>query len=194
MALLGGLTQQLSIAIKNVLFTQELKEANEELLHVDQLKSDFLATMSHELRTPLTAIIGYTDMLMSGLMGEMQDTQKGLLRNVLNSSEALLTLINDILDITKIEAGKLELNLEPVELRSVLISVLAVVKPRARDKQIQTIHVPSYRSSPDPGRPLQARPDHAEPAHERHSSTRTSSVRWWSRPGRCPPTWWRSAS
>ena len=136
-ALLGGLTQQLSIAIKNVLFTQQLKEANEELMHVDQLKSDFLATMSHELRTPLTAIIGYTDMLMSGLMGEMQDTQKGLLRNVLNSSEALLALINDILDITKIEAGKLELNLEPVELRSVLVSVLAVVKPRARDKQIK---------------------------------------------------------
>ena len=136
-ALLGSLTQQISIAIKNVLFTQELKEANEELLHVDQLKSDFLATMSHELRTPLTAIIGYTDMLLSGLMGEMQEKQKGLLRNVLNSSESLLTLINDILDITRIEAGKLELNLEPVELRSVLISVLAVVKPRARDKQIR---------------------------------------------------------
>jgi signal transduction histidine kinase len=136
-ALLGGLTQQLSIAIKNVLFTQELKAANEELLHVDQLKSDFLATMSHELRTPLTAIIGYTDMLMSGLLGEVQDKQKALLRNILNSGESLLTLINDILDITKIEAGKLELNLEPVELRSVLISVLSVAKPKARDKQIR---------------------------------------------------------
>jgi signal transduction histidine kinase len=136
-ALLGSLTHQLSIAIKNVLFTQELREANEELLHVDQLKSDFLATMSHELRTPLTAIIGYTDMLISGLMGDVQDKQKDLLRNILNSSESLLNLINDILDITKIEAGKLELNLEPVELRSVLISVLPLVKPRAREKQIQ---------------------------------------------------------
>jgi signal transduction histidine kinase len=136
-ALLGSLTQQLSIAIKNVVFTQELKQANEELLHVDQLKSDFLATMSHELRTPLTAIIGYTDMLMSGLLGEVQEKQKDMFRNILNSSETLLNLINEILDITKIEAGKLELNLEPVELRSVLISVLPVVKPRARDKQIQ---------------------------------------------------------
>jgi signal transduction histidine kinase len=136
-ALLGNLTSQVAVAIKNVLFTQQLKEANEELLHVDQLKSDFLATMSHELRTPLTAVIGYTDMLMSGLVGDVGERQKELLRNILNSGEALLNLINDILDITKIEAGKLELNLEPVELRSVLISVLTVLKPRAREKQIR---------------------------------------------------------
>ncbi len=135
--LLGNLTNQLAIAIKNVLFTEELKEANEELLHLDQLKSDFLATMSHELRTPLTSVIGYSDMLLSGMTGEVTDKQKGFLRSILNSAEALLNLINDILDLTKIEAGKLELNLEPVELRSVLISVLSVVKPRAREKKIQ---------------------------------------------------------
>ncbi len=135
--LLGNVTTQLAIAIKNVMFTQELKAANEELLHLDQLKSDFLATMSHELRSPLTSIIGYSDMLLSGMTGEVSDKQKGFLRSILNSSETLLTLINDILDLTKIEAGKLELNLEPVELRSVLISVLSVVKPRAKTKSIQ---------------------------------------------------------
>ncbi|GAB4265208.1 MAG: hypothetical protein Kow00122_20340 [Thermoleophilia bacterium] len=137
LSLLGNITTQLAIAIKNVLFTQELKNANEELLHLDQLKSDFLATMSHELRTPLTSIIGYSDMLLSGMTGEMSEKQKGFLRSILNSSETLLNLINDILDLTKIEAGKLELNLEPVELRSVLISVLSVVKPRAKAKNIQ---------------------------------------------------------
>lgn len=133
----AGLTTQLAIAIKNVLFTKALREANEDLLHLDQLKSDFLATMSHELRTPLTSVIGYSDMMLSGMTGDVTEKQKGFLRSILNSAETLLNLINDILDMTKIEAGKLELNLEPVELRSVLISVLSVAKPRARNKKIQ---------------------------------------------------------
>ena len=133
----SSLTVQLAIAIKNVLFTKELKEANEELLHLDQLKSDFLATMSHELRSPLTSVIGYSDMMLSGITGEVTEKQKGFLGSILTSAETLLNLINDILDLTRIEAGKLELNLEPVELRSVLISVISVVKPRARDKKIQ---------------------------------------------------------
>jgi signal transduction histidine kinase len=137
LALMDSLCSQLAIAIKNVAFTQELKEANEELMNLDQLKSDFLATMSHELRTPLTSIIGYSDMLLSGMTGEVSDKQRGILRSILNSGEALLNLINDILDLTKIEAGKLELNLEPVDLRATLVSVLSVVKPRARDKDLQ---------------------------------------------------------
>jgi len=137
LALLKSLTTQLTIAIKNVLFTEELKEANEELLHLDQLKSDFLATMSHELRTPLTSIIGYSDMLLSGMTGEVSDRQKIFLRSILNSGETLLNLINDILDLTKIEAGKLELNPEPIDLRTALVSVLSVIKPRAREKAIE---------------------------------------------------------
>jgi signal transduction histidine kinase len=136
-ALLKGLTSQLSIAVKNVLFTQELKEANEELMHLDQLKSDFLATMSHELRTPLTSIIGYSDMLLSGMTGEVSEKQQSFLRSILSSGESLLNLINDILDLTKIEAGKLELNVEPVHLRGVLVSVLSVVKPRANEKGLK---------------------------------------------------------
>jgi len=135
--LLRSLTVQLSIAIKNVLFTQELRDANEELMHLDQLKSDFLATMSHELRTPLTSIIGYSDMLLSGMTGDMTDRQKTFVRNVLNNGENLLNLINDILDLTKIEAGKLELNLEPVDLRDCLASVLSTITPKAKEKRIR---------------------------------------------------------
>jgi signal transduction histidine kinase len=136
-ALLPGLTTQLAIAVKNVRFTVELKEANEELLHVDQIKSDFLATISHELRTPLTSIIGYSDMLLSGMTGELSDKQKTSVRSILNSGETLLNLINDILDLTKIEAGKLELYLEPVELGAVITSVISTIKPRAREKMIE---------------------------------------------------------
>lgn len=135
--LLHALGGQLAIAVRNVQFTQQLKAANEELLHVDQLKSDFLATMSHELRTPLTSIVGYTDMLLSGLAGSISDKQKALLRSVLNSSETLLNLINDLLDLTKIEAGKMDLALEPVELRRVVAEVLNVMGPRAQEKRIR---------------------------------------------------------
>ena len=76
-------------------------------------------------------------MLLSGMTGEMTDKQKQFMRSILNNGENLLNLINDILDLTKIEAGKLELYLEPVELRAVLVSVLSTVKPRARDKMIE---------------------------------------------------------
>jgi signal transduction histidine kinase len=93
--------------------------------------------MSHELRTPLTSIIGYSDMLLSGMTGEVSDRQRGFIRSILNSGENLLNLINDILDLTKIEAGKLELNLEPTDLRSVLAQVLTVLKPRAKEKRIK---------------------------------------------------------
>ncbi|HZK48095.1 MAG TPA: ATP-binding protein [Thermoleophilia bacterium] len=136
-ALMDSLCSQLAIAVKNVAFTRELKDANDELVNLDQLKSDFLATMSHELRTPLTSIIGYSDMLLSGMTGEVTDKQRDFLRSILNSGEALLDLINDILDLTKIEAGKLELSLEPVNLRTALASVLSVVKPRAKEKNLQ---------------------------------------------------------
>lgn len=144
LALMDSLCSQLAIAIKNVTFTRELKDANENLQNLDRLKSDFLATMSHELRTPLTSIIGYSDMLLSGLSGDVSDKQRDFLRTILNSGEALLDLINDILDLTKIEAGKLELNLESVHLGSALVSVLSVVKPRARDKNLQiTTYLPN---------------------------------------------------
>ncbi|MHB9149019.1 MAG: sensor histidine kinase [Thermoleophilia bacterium] len=144
LALMDSLCSQLAIAIKNVAFTRELKDANENLLNLDRLKSDFLATMSHELRTPLTSIIGYSDMLLSGMSGDVSDKQRDFLRTILNSGEALLNLINDILDLTKIEAGKLELNLESVQLGSALVSVLSVVKPRARDKNLQiTTYLPN---------------------------------------------------
>jgi signal transduction histidine kinase len=135
--LLGGLSAQLAIAIKNVRFTEELRRANEELLHLDHMKSDFLATMSHELRTPLTSIIGYSDMLLSGMLGAPTEQQENLLRRILSNSETLLSLINDILDLTKIEAGKLELALEPVEFRHALDRALGLVETRAAERRIK---------------------------------------------------------
>jgi len=134
---LASLCNQLAVAVKNIQFTEELRRANENLTHLDELKSDFLATMSHELRTPLTSIIGYSDMILSGMTGELNEKQASFVESILKNGETLLNLINDILDLTKIEAGRLELNIEPIDLRAALLSVLPVVKPRAADKRIK---------------------------------------------------------
>jgi signal transduction histidine kinase len=132
-----ALSDPVALVVRNIQYNEELARKNRELTHLDELKSDFMATMSHELRTPLTSIIGYSDMLLSGMTGELNEKQSVFVNSILNGGESLLNLINDILDLTKIEAGRLELNLESVDLRAALLGVLPVVKPRAQDKRIR---------------------------------------------------------
>jgi len=136
-ATLRALCDQVALVVRNIQYNEELARKNLELTHLDELKSDFMATMSHELRTPLTSIIGYSDMLLSGMAGELNEKQGVFVDSILKGGEALLNLINDILDLTKIEAGRLELNPESVDLRAALLGVLPVVKPRAQDKRIR---------------------------------------------------------
>ena len=136
-ATLRALCDQVALVVRNIQYNDELARKNDELTHLDQLKSDFMATMSHELRTPLTSIIGYSDMLLSGMTGELNDKQAGFVDSILHGGESLLNLINDVLDLTKIEAGRLELNRESVDLRAALLGVLPVIKPRAQDKRIR---------------------------------------------------------
>ena len=136
-ATLGALSDQVALVVRNIQYNEELARKNRELTHLDELKSDFMATMSHELRTPLTSIIGYSDMLLSGMTGELNEKQSAFVDSILKGGETLLGLINDILDLTKIESGRLELNKESVDLRAALLGVLPVVKPRARDKRIR---------------------------------------------------------
>jgi signal transduction histidine kinase len=134
---LRALCDQVALVMRNIQYNEELARKNEELTHLDELKSDFMATMSHELRTPLTSIIGYSDMLLSGMTGELNEKQAGFVDSILHGGESLLNLINDVLDLTKIEAGRLELNRESVDLRAALLGVLPVVKPRAQEKRIR---------------------------------------------------------
>ncbi len=136
-ATLRALSDQVALVVRNIQYNEELARKNQELTHLDELKSDFMATMSHELRTPLTSIIGYSDMLLSGMTGELNEKQSAFVESILKGGEALLGLINDILDLTKIEAGRLELNPESVDLRAALLGVLPVVKPRAQEKRIR---------------------------------------------------------
>lgn len=115
----------------------ELKKLNNKLKITDQYKSVFLASMSHELRTPLNSIIGYTGILLMGMTGDLNEEQKKQLTKVKNNANHLLSLINDILDISKIEAGKVELNNENFKLIDVVNDVVESLTPAAKEKQIE---------------------------------------------------------
>jgi PAS domain S-box-containing protein len=119
------------------LFERALEEKNVELEHASRMKSEFLATMSHELRTPLNAIIGFSEALKDGLMGPMSDTQTGYIGDIFTSGLHLLSLINDILDLTKVEAGMMTLELEPVDLGLLFKDSLSIVKEKAAAQHIR---------------------------------------------------------
>jgi PAS domain S-box-containing protein len=118
-------------------FERTLEEKNIELVHASRMKSEFLATMSHELRTPLNAIIGFSEALKDGLMGKMSLTQHEYIADIFNSGQHLLSLINDILDLSKVEAGMMTLDLESVDLNSLLSNSLSIVKEKAAAQSIR---------------------------------------------------------
>lgn len=111
-----------------------LQERNVELNNAILAKDRFLASMSHELRTPLNAVIGFTSMLLMRLPGPLTDDQDEQLRLIKSSAAHLLSLINDLLDLAKIESGKVELHLEPIDCQAVLNEVAATLRPLAETK------------------------------------------------------------
>ena len=126
--------------------TGELVRRNEllqrqhfELEQASQLKSQFLANMSHEFRTPLNAILGYTSMLLQGVSGDMSPPQKNKMLRVDSNARHLLSIINDILDISRIEAGKMPLHLEEVEIAALVGELLAEVEPLIQKARLQVL-------------------------------------------------------
>jgi CheY-like chemotaxis protein len=101
------------------------------------MKSEFLANMSHELRTPLNAIIGFSEVLKDGLIGEMTEQQRGFIGDIFGSGKHLLSLINDILDLSKVEAGKMTLDLEPVQVSSLFANSLSIIREKAAVRRIR---------------------------------------------------------
>ena len=116
---------------------KEISEANERLAEVSRTKSDFLANMSHELRTPLNSIIGFSEILQDGLYGDMNKKQREYVDDILDSGQHLLSLINDILDLSKVESGKMELELSRFQVRDILETSSSMLKEKAMKHSIQ---------------------------------------------------------
>ncbi len=124
-------SRQIGVAIHNALTFEDLRSKSVQLERASRMKSQFLANMSHELRTPLNAIIGFSELLSDEYFGKLTDTQKDYLNDILESARHLLALINDILDLSKVEAGKMELDLTQVRVEDLLNSSLTMIKEKA---------------------------------------------------------------
>ena len=129
--LLRTFATQSALAIQNARLYRAVEEKSREVEAASQHKSEFLANMSHELRTPLNAIIGFSEVLGEQMFGELNPKQLEYVGDILSSGRHLLSLINDILDLSKVEAGRLELDLAPFDLPTALENALTLVRERA---------------------------------------------------------------
>lgn len=134
--LLKTFAGQAAIAIRNVRLFREIRDKGLQLEIANRHKSEFLANMSHELRTPLNAIIGFSEVLDERMFGELNDKQAEYIKDIHGSGQHLLSLINDILDLSKIEAGRMELDLTTFDLSMAVENALTLIKERASRQSI----------------------------------------------------------
>jgi signal transduction histidine kinase/HAMP domain-containing protein len=135
--LLSTIATQASIAIQNARAYERLVGTAEQLREIDRLKTQFLANMSHELRTPLNSIIGFSKVMLKGIDGPLTELQEADLTSIHNSGQHLLGLINSILDMSKIEAGKMDLAFDQVRLPDIFDTVLSTTRALVKDRPIQ---------------------------------------------------------
>ena len=134
--LLQTFAAQSVLAIQNARLFNEIQVKGQELEVASQHKSQFLANMSHELRTPLNAILGYTELILDNIYGDVPERMRSVLERVQSNGKHLLGLINDVLDLSKIEAGQLKLSLEDYSIRDVVHNVFTLVEPLAEEKHL----------------------------------------------------------
>jgi len=134
--ILENFANQAALALESVQLFEELRLKNIDLEQANKIKGEFLAIMSHELRTPLTAVIGFSELLLEEVVGELNPEQKEYLREVVSNSEHLLSLINSVLDLSKVESGKMELDVEAFNLAEVVREVKGTVRPLLKKKRL----------------------------------------------------------
>ena len=140
--LLQTFATQSALAIQNARLFREIEDKSKQIEAANRHKSEFLANMSHELRTPLNAVIGFSEVLLERMFGEVNEKQEEYLQDILSSGKHLLSLINDILDLSKIEAGRMELEALPFDLPAALDNALTLIKERAARNSIGlAVHV-----------------------------------------------------
>ena len=127
--------------LKNEIFiaTKELREKNIELKKLDRVKSEFVSNVSHELRTPLTSILGYAKLLYNNKVGELAEEQRQSLKIIIDESERLTRLINDVLDLAKLETGKIKYKVEDIDVVEIADHCLQTVMMIAMEKQIKLL-------------------------------------------------------
>jgi len=137
--LLDAFANQSAVALTNARLYQQLEQQSVELAEASRHKSEFLASMSHELRTPLNAVIGFSEVLLERMFGDLNDRQEDYLRDIHAAGRHLLALLGDILDLSKIEAGRMELDLTTFPILDVIGQALSLVRERATDHGIQLV-------------------------------------------------------
>lgn len=134
--LLQTLSVSFAATLENGRLFEQLEEANEQLRELDRLKTQFLANMSHELRTPLNSIIGFSKILLRGMVGPISPEQEADINSIYQSGEHLLRLINDILDLTKLDAGKMQMEFEPVDVVELGTKALNTTRALIREEYV----------------------------------------------------------
>lgn len=132
--LLSSIGNQVGTAVENAYLFQKEQETVEKLMETDRIKSEFLSNVSHELRTPLTSIIGFSEILLDRLAGELSPDQESYVRNMNTSGQHLLEIINNLLDLSKIKAGKMEIHPHLFSLRSLLETIQQTIIPMTYKK------------------------------------------------------------
>ena len=166
--LLQTFAAQSVLAIQNARLFNEIQVKGHELEVASQHKSQFLANMSHELRTPLNAILGYTELILDNIYGDVPERMRSVLERVQSNGKHLLGLINDVLDLSKIEAGQLKLSLEDYSIRDVVHSVFHAGRAVGRGEAPRAQDRAARRPPGGPWRRAQAHPGDAQPRRQRH--------------------------
>ncbi|MDH5607463.1 MAG: response regulator, partial [Anaerolineae bacterium] len=138
-AVLRTLADQIAVAVENARSFELAQDAVDEMREIDRIKSEFLANMSHELRTPLNSIIGFSRVILKGIDGPINELQQQDLEAIHNSGQHLLDMINNILDLSKIEAGKMELSIEEIELKDIFDGVISTARGLVKEKNLQLL-------------------------------------------------------
>jgi len=139
-ALLKTFADQAVIAIQNARLFHEIDDKSRQLEIANKHKSEFLASMSHELRTPLNAVIGFSEVLLERLFGDLNEKQEDYLKDIHSSGRHLLSLINDILDLSKIEAGRMEIEASSFDVAAAISNALTLIRERAQQHGIALSH------------------------------------------------------
>ncbi|MBI5958393.1 MAG: GAF domain-containing protein [Chloroflexi bacterium] len=143
MQLARTLVAQATVAVDNALLFQQLKAHADQLAEANRLRTQFLATISHELRTPMNSIIGFTETLMDGLYGQLSEQQSNRMERIQSNAYHLLALIDDLLDLSRIDAGRMKLHMEILGMRNVILTALQTIEASISAKSLNlTLNMP----------------------------------------------------